>query len=254
MKKLLASAALVAAGSAFAGAVDYETSGNTYYGTTEWLTSSYGNYYAFAFSLSNLTTLSTSLTTSSVDSSVSIEEGASYLVTSISTALNSSSQSKDGNTYMVIVDSDFTVLAISAVADLNGLNDGSNRYYQTNSGKAFDDYVFEDALILTAGITYYALGFNDVSSISVGDTITSDNWSAAYFRLMGSTDSYSDSNGIATSTNNALDGTFGTMSVALEIALTEVTIVPEPGSFGLLAGVAALAFAASRRRRSRKAA
>lgn len=251
MKKILTAAALIAAGTAFAGATEYETAGDTFTATTEWPTSSNsGNYYGIQITTDNIANLydGSSWTTETIDT------GDTYQVSSISIALNSYSATKAGTTYMLLVDSSFTVVGISAVAVCQtGLQADSS-----NSNKSYDTYTFSDTTVITSGDTYYLLGVTSAgaSYYSVGSTVSSDDYGtyASQFRVLVDSDSDGDPVAVTTTATNALlESTYSSSSYSaiLRYELTAVTVIPEPSSFGLLAGIGALALVVARRRRSR---
>lgn len=75
---------------------------------------------------------------------------------------------------MLLVDSSFTVVGISAVAVCQtGLQADSS-----NSNKSYDTYTFSDTTVITSGDTYYLLGVTSAgaSYYSVGSTVSSDDY------------------------------------------------------------------------------
>lgn len=244
IKKLLTSAAVIAASTALAGAAtEYTSVADTITASTDWGTSYYGNYYAFLFNTDNI-----SLTGSSASSlsEATIETGLTYEVSSISLALNTASQTKSSTTAMVVLDSTtYEILGVSTSTTY------SSAYFANNSAKAQDIYAF-DGLYITSGTTYLAVGvtLDSVTSLVVGTVLTEDDYSSicSQLRLLGGTNTSTTTDGCTNSTAFT-SATYGTMDVTAQYVLTQVEAIPEPSAFGLLAGVGALALVASRRRR-----
>ena len=266
IKKLIASAALIAAGSALAGAavsIDGDTVTVTSSTTTSSVYNKYSNYvYGFVFTL---------------DSDTYTNE-AGYTLDSLSIL----TESNTGNTgtYFVLysyTDNDgtaygYTGLALvgyaavgSTTSEVFTFSAGNYTRYWLSNADAFTDSDGNTS-VLTADTNYILLLASDVSSLAstietlaTGSSKPDENVFVAFSDGVTalSNDDTVDGGLVEDASSLVIWGTAGSTSYTplIEATLTAVTSeVPEPSAFGLLAGVAALAFAASRRRRSRKAA
>lgn len=249
IKKLITGTALIVAGTALAGAAtEYTTVADTITASTDWGTTYYGNYYAFLFNTDNISLTGSSASSLSEDT---IETGLTYEVSSISLALNTYTQSKASSTAMVVLDSTtYEILGVSTSTTY------STAYFANNSAKAQDIYAF-DGLYITSGTTYIAVGvtLGAAETLVVGTILTEEDYASicSYLRLLGGT--YTSETDGCTDETSFTSATYGTMDVTVQYVLTQVeATIPEPSAFGILAGFGALALAASRRRRSRKAA
>lgn len=266
IKKLLASAALLAAGSALAGA-DVSIDGDTVTVTSSTTTSSvrnvYSNYvYGFVFSLDSGTYTN--------------EDG--YTLDSLS--ILTESNTGNSGTYFVLYSytgsdstaygyTGLTLVGYAAVGSTTSetftLSDGNYTRYWLSNSEAFTDSDGNTA-VLTADTNYILLLASDVSSLAT--TIATLATSSAkpdeevFVAFSSGVTVFSDDGtvdgGLVDDASSLViwgNAASSSYTPLIEATLTAVTSeVPEPSAFGLLAGVAALAFAASRRRRSRKAA
>ena len=273
IKKLIASAALIAAGSALAGAavsIDGDTVTVTSSVTGSFSVDKYtSNIYGFVFTLDSGTyTNSAGYTLDSLSICVNGNTDYSeyYLVLYSYTGSDSTAYGYTG----------LTLVGYSAVESsssswvVSNADDASYYYtkYCLGTSTSFADSEGNTS-VLTAGTNYILLLASDVSSLATTiDTLaTSDsspvnngfaNIGAGIVVVDNDDDGVTVDGGLVEDASSlVIWGTAGSTSYTplIEATLTAVTSeVPEPSAFGLLAGVAALAFAASRRRRSRKAA
>ena len=235
IKKLIASAALIAAGTALAGADETITVTPSVTGSDG------GKYYGVTFTLDSGTyTNESGYTLDSLDVMIRYQYE-SYITT--------------GYTVIYSYDDDLTNLTYvgsSSNSIVKGVSYNSGSY--TRSNISADDFTDADgdAVVLYADVLYYIAFVTDIESAK---TLTSFSSSVMLLEYLAAQTTAS---GLATT--GSLIGSDGSVSSSSYGALVGATLtavtseVPEPSAFGLLAGVAALAFAASRRRRSRKAA
>lgn len=265
IKKLIASAALIAAGSALAGAtvtvdgdtvkVESSTTGDSVYNKYS------NNVYGFVFTLDSDT----------------YTNSAGYTLDSLSILTESSTG--NAGTYFVLYSytgsddtaygyTGLTLVGYAAVGSTTSevftLSGGSyTKYWLSNNG-AFTDSDGNTS-VLTADTDYILLLASNVSSLAAtietlatGSTKPDENVFVAFSGgvTVLSNDDTVDGGLVDDASSLVIWGsTSSSYTPLIEATLTAVTSeVPEPSAFGLLAGVAALAFAASRRRRSRKAA
>lgn len=266
MKKILASAALIAAGTAFAGAavaIDGSTVTVTSSITGSFSAAVYSNnFYGVAFTLDSDTYTNSSgytLDSISIWSGTSFTAGEYYLVL----------YSYESNTNLYDY-AELTYVGSAAVGDssswvLADANDSSHFYtkYTLGTTTTFTD-TDGDASVLTSGTSYVVLLVSAGNLSSVQTNLDYLSTSSSSPKTLYGFETFSC--GVVQTTTEDVEVDAGLVaanetsliywgSASGYTAIVEATLtaIPEPSSFGLLAGVAALAFAASRRRRSRKA-
>lgn len=251
IKKLIASAALIAAGSALAGAtVTFNGDGTVGISADTSGLASVSNFsaYGFVFTLDSDTYTNEDGYTLN---SLSVVLGYNVSFTGY-IAIYACSQANSSGLGTL------TYVGYSEVTTSSGtIYDSSGGSYtrKTATGSSFTDGSGDDVILDTD--RWYLVVFMDDSELASAADQTS--FSTDMMTVLSLCTDTGDDNGLATlgspisSANGYVNNT--TVSVLAGATLTAVTSeVPEPSAFGLLAGVAALAFAASRRRRSRKAA
>lgn len=257
LKNIVTAAALVAASSALAGATEYVADGDSFYASTTWYsdgTSATSTVHSIQLNTDAI--VGTGLRTTTY-TTTTIDAGDTYQVSSISLALYTSDKTVASSTAMLITDSSYNIIAISS----KSATSSGNVYGNASGAKAFDTFSF-DSLYITSGETYYAFAvtLDAADVLTVGSTLDTTTYAGTVttdedgttanvystFAVIGTSDDLT----YAVSVNRKVDGaTYGTLSASVQYVLTKVTAIPEPSSFGLLAGIGALALVASRRRR-----
>ncbi len=233
IKETLTTAAIAVASAAFAAA-------DTSYYDTGYPTSGVSHYDFQA----------NALTLSTFDSSLS----GTYELNSIAYLMTSSSNTFAS--YVAVIDSSNEILALSssyATVEHVAFGDATN--------KALATYYFSDPAQLSATGNYYVIFLSSTDNVSVGDTFDST-LSNLVTNIANTGGNYTGTNTLAAQTYTVSFGDDGTLSLGIyeandyatfQVGISEVTVVPEPSMFGLLAGIGALGIVAARRRRSRKA-
>ncbi|MCD8284562.1 MAG: PEP-CTERM sorting domain-containing protein [Opitutae bacterium] len=197
------------------------------------------------------------LTLSALDASLS----GTYELDSIGYLMNSSTNTFAS--YVAVIDSSYEILALSSsYSTLTGQSFGGQ------GGKALATYYFSDAAQLSATSTYYVIFLSGTDGMSVGSTFDST-YSSLVSDIATIGGNYTGTDTVAAQTYTVgFDEADGSLKLSLheaydsegagdyatfKVGISEVTVVPEPSMFGLLAGIGALGIVAARRRRSRKA-
>ena len=242
MKKYITVAALLAAGTAFAGAEEWAVTNSTQTTASNY----WGNGFKFILNGDRLTV--------SGDEALATEVYLSSVTVNIRSYIDSQRPGTDGNSEavsLVLCDSEYNIVAVSQ---------------NSISANGDQTWTFSDAVVSTSGVNYiYYIDskYTDDATAAIGKNITSedpnstsntdDSWlvCAGAATLMNYDGTGTDSNSLMFMGSN-LTKSYTAANSATKFAPKVsfvLTSIPEPSAFGMLAGLGALALVASRRRR-----
>ena len=153
-------------------------------------------------------------------------------------ALSESAYVVVGDAATFIIEEDATVMITISAETLEAVTDGFIQIVSDSTSEAEGTHAISDInlVIVLDGVTLDDLADLVILETSVVDTFADSDVTELFASITV--------DGESLDVASVLSNSSGTISI---------TSIPEPGAFGMLAGAIALAFAASRRRRSRKA-
>ncbi len=249
-KNILSTALLFTAAGTLGAFADYYDTGCAAVGDGV----AYADFNAVSFTLSNL------YKTEASDGVYNAGNlSGEYTLTDIGFVATNSTRASYLASYVAIIDSSYNVLAISGEKEIvTGSMSG-----RSSTTLPFATYAFSSEATLSEANTYYCVFLSSTDGLTVGFAFSATNVTVF------STNSSQNANYTETIENNVQTATLYTLGTAassivswsvcheganagLKVNVSAVA-VPEPSAFGVLAGLGALVFATSRRRRRRAA-